>query len=81
MRVLHHWLQQFTACDVTSRDQIITLLSRTLQALSDPYCQLTCLSVCLSVCLQLSVSNFGAKYHVQQGVYRKVPTARQLVMQ
>jgi len=31
------------------------LLARTLQALSDPYCQSTCLCVCLCVCLPANV--------------------------
>jgi len=38
----------------------MALLARALQALSDPYCQLTCLSVCVSV--RVSVRNFDAKY-------------------
>jgi len=37
----------------------VRLLARTLQALSDPYCQ-SALIVCLSVCL--SVRKFNAKY-------------------
>jgi len=53
-------------------------LAHTLRALSDPYCQSTCLSVCLCV------GNFDAKYLdlgvcVQQGLHKEVPTVRRLV--
>jgi len=45
---------------------IIVLLARAMQALSDPYCQSTCLYVCLCVhvCLSvcLSVQSIDAKY-------------------
>ena len=68
IQVLQHSNCQTTAC--------------TLQALSDPYYQSTCLSVCLCV------GNFDDKYLgnysdlgvcVQQRAYRKMHTARPLV--
>ena len=78
--------------DVGSRNETVSafvlicicrLLARTLQALSDPYCQSTCLSACLSVCRRLwryisrKLSHLGVR--VQLGPYTKMPTARRLV--
>ena len=56
------------------------LSARVLQALSNPYCQSTCLSVCVSATLMLNISETKLKGFVSNGdTVRKVPTVRRLV--
>ena len=79
---LHVYLARHKAFRIAST-LTTSLLARTLQVLSDPYCQSTCLCVCLSVCLSanlmLNISKTKPRVRVQSGAYGKVPMARRLV--